>query len=367
MRIAVLTSSRADYSIYKPLLEQIKKQESDWVLELIVFGTHLSEKYGYTANAIVQDGFTIAHKVETMPSGDSPAAIAYAMGTTIQKFSEVWRDSRYDLVFALGDRYEMFAAVAASLPFNIQVAHIHGGETTLGAIDNAFRHSISHMAKYHFVSSEAYKVRLAEILGHTENSYNVGALSFDNLSGLQLFTKEEFKERYKIDLNNPTILITFHPETVSYDKNKGYADELIDTLREISGYQYLITMPNADTTGLAIREKLIDFSKANKNVFLYENLGTVGYLSAMKHCSFLVGNTSSGFIEASYFPKWVINLGSRQKGRITTPNIIQVPFHKKEILEAINKIKASGEPERVDIYGDGLAAGKIVKIIKENS
>ncbi|HVD98327.1 MAG TPA: UDP-N-acetylglucosamine 2-epimerase [Cytophagaceae bacterium] len=366
MKIGVLTSSRADYSIYKPLLEQIRK-EKNWELGIIVFGTHLSEKYGMTVQAIKNDGFAIDYCLDTMPEDDQPASISSAMGKTIQHFSEVWKNASYDWVIALGDRYEMFAAVAASLPFNIRIAHLHGGETTLGAIDNAFRHSISHMAKLHFVAAEPYRKRLAEILGNEKNIYNTGALSIDNLSTLPLYTTEEFFQHFHIDLKTPTILITFHPETISFEKNEDFSDTIIESLREVKDYQYLVTMPNADTMGLSIRQKLITFAEKNNRCFLLENLGTVGYLSAMKHCSFMLGNTSSGFIEAAFFPKWVINLGDRQKGRILTSNILQTDIDKKQILEAIQKIQSSPLPARQEIYGDGKAAEKIVHLLKEKS
>ena len=368
MKIAVLTSSRADYSIYKPLLDLISKQEKEWKLGIIAFGTHLSEKYGKTIKAIKEDHFIIDHQLNTLPENDSPAAIAESIGKTIQQFSKIWKDSKYDLVLALGDRYEMFAAVVATVPFNIKVAHLHGGETTLGAIDNAFRHSISHISKIHFTSSEEYRKRLCEILGHEDDVYNVGALSIDNLKQLNLFTTEEFYQQFKLDVSLPTILITFHPETVSFQKNEIFADILIETLSSVKGYQYLITMPNADTMGLSIRKKLTEFAQANNAVFLFENLGTIGYLSAMKHCSLMLGNTSSGFIEAAFFPKWVINIGDRQKGRILTPNIIQVDIDKDQIKEALIKVKNSGAPVlEKDIYGDGTAAQKIIKIIKEKA
>ncbi len=365
MKIAVLTSSRADYSIYKPLLELIATQEKEWQLDIIAFGTHLSEKYGYTVETILKDGFNVSHRIDTLPYGDSPAAIVESMGRTMQLFGELWGNTSYDLIIALGDRYEMFAAVAASLPFNMKVAHLHGGETTLGAIDNAFRHSISHMSQIHFVSSEVYKNRLNELLDNKQHIYNVGALSFDNLCKGDLYTVDEFRTRFKIDLNIPTVLITIHPETVSFEKNEHYTEVLLKVLSSLKGYQYLITMPNADTMGLSIRKKIIRYAEENKQVCLVESLGTVGYLSVMKYCSFMMGNTSSGFIEASFFPKWVINLGNRQKGRLLTPNIIATEFDEFQIMEAVRKIETSGTPEKSEVYGDGSAATKIVRIIKE--
>jgi GDP/UDP-N,N'-diacetylbacillosamine 2-epimerase (hydrolysing) len=258
----------------------------------------------------------------------------------------------------------MFAAVSSTIPYNLRVAHISGGETTLGAIDNVFRHSLSLMSQLHFASTEQYRKRVIELIGQSENVYDVGALSIDNLSKLQLYSTEEFKTHFNIDLSIPTILITFHPETVSFEKNETYIDELIAALSHLQGYQYLITMPNADTMGSMIREKLLEFIERNEQAIGVESLGTIGYLSAMKHCAFMLGNTSSGFVEASYFPKFVINLGERQTGRIITPNIINTPILKDSILNAVTKIKSSSLPEKVAVYGEGDAAVKIVRILK---
>jgi GDP/UDP-N,N'-diacetylbacillosamine 2-epimerase (hydrolysing) len=363
MRIAVLTSTRADYGIYFPLLNALKN-DPFFDLDIIAFGTHLSEKFGHTANLIEADGFTVTHRIDTMPDGDLPMHISAAMGKTLINFSKLWIDNQYDIVFALGDRYEMFAAVTSSVPYQINIAHIHGGEATLGAIDNAFRHSITHMSAIHFTSADYYRNRVIELTGSDKNVYNSGALSFDNLQNLALYDKAECKSRFGIDLNIPSILITLHPETVAFKQNEEYTDELIGALSEINTHQFIITMPNADTMGNAIRKKLQDFIDKHAHAFGFENLGTVGYLSVMKHSSFMLGNTSSGCIEASYFPKWVINLGDRQKGRIATPNMINCSFNRKNIISAIQKIASAGEPEKVNIYGSGNAAQYIVNHIK---
>jgi GDP/UDP-N,N'-diacetylbacillosamine 2-epimerase (hydrolysing) len=367
MKIGVLTSSRADYSIYYPLLLELQKDEA-FELEVVAFGTHLSNFHGYTVEQIERDGFKVPHKIESMILGDSTEAIASAMGLTMTKFASFWAVSNhYDVVFALGDRYEMFAAVSASLPFGIPIAHIHGGETTLGAIDDALRHAITHISKFHFTSTEQYKERVISLKGTAEHVYNVGALSIDNLSRLKLFSPEEFRVKFGIDLLKPSILITFHPETVSFHKNAEYTDELIAALQELKQYQLIITMPNADTAGSMIREKLNRFIAANPNAIGVESFGTVGYLSCMKYCSFMLGNTSSGFVEASHFPKWVINLGERQLGRIETENIITVPIIKANILDAVRKVEKSADLSPGLTYGTGETASSIVKILRRIS
>jgi GDP/UDP-N,N'-diacetylbacillosamine 2-epimerase (hydrolysing) len=363
MKIGVLTSSRADYGIYYPLLNAIKSDPL-FTLRIIAFGTHLSEKHGFTLNNIIKDNFEVEHTVQTVPTDDTPYAISESMGRTLVSFSKIWQESNYDLVLCLGDRYEMFAACASATPFGIKLAHLHGGEQTIGAIDDAFRHAITHMSQVHFTACETYRKRVVELKGSEKNVFNVGSLSIDNLTHLNLYEIREFKERFGIDLSKPSILITFHPETVSFEKNEFYINELIAALSETKGYQFIITMPNADTMGLLVRQRLIDFIEINENAFGVESFGTLGYLSCMKNCSFMLGNTSSGYIEASFFPKYVIDLGDRQTGRIITGNIYKCGIDRSEILKAILKFDKNTKLPSVDIYGDGNAASKILEIIK---
>lgn len=365
MKIGVLTSSRADYGIYKPLLDLLK-QDPFFELEIIVFGTNLSKEYGLNINTIVNDDYAIFHQIDTIPEGDQPVNISKSMGLTIEKFSIFWKLNVYDLVFALGDRYEMFSAVASTLPFNINIAHISGGETTLGAFDNAFRHCITHMSKYHFTSTEKYKAKVISMIGNSDNVYNVGALSIDNLRSQSLLGLEEIKTKFSIDLSIPSILITFHPETIDFKKNELYIKELISALECIKNYQFIITMPNADTMGEYIRIKLNEFINLNDCAFGVESFGMQAYLSCMKYCSMMLGNTSSGFVEASFFPKYVINLGDRQKGRIKTENICNIPFKKEMIITAVNNYETICLPKEINLYGNGETAKKIVEIIKSN-
>jgi len=366
MKVGVLTSSRADFGIYLPLLKKLNEDEY-FELEIIAFGTHLSKKFGLTITEIKNEGFKVKHSIETLPEDDSPVSIALSISKTTQLFSAFWNKNIFDLVFALGDRYEMFAAVLAGSPFNVKFAHIHAGETTLGAIDNAYRHSISLMSQYLFVSTEEYKERAIEIIQRQNDVFNVGALSIDNLKNEKLYTVSEFKSKFGINLDIPTILTTFHPETVGFEKNESYILELLSALKELSkSYQIVITMPNSDTEGLMIREKIVGFANKNKKVILVESFGMKGYLSCMKYCSLLIGNTSSAFVEAAFFPKWVINLGDRQKGRINTPNMFSIPVLKEEILKTAKKIGQFIEPPMdSNIYGNGNAAIKIVSSIKK--
>jgi GDP/UDP-N,N'-diacetylbacillosamine 2-epimerase (hydrolysing) len=364
MKIGLLTSSRADFGIYLPLAKVLEK-DPYFDLEIIAFGTHLSENHGKTISEIQQNGFKIIHEIETLPKSDSALHISEAIGETVKSFSAFWEENKFDLVFCLGDRYEMFAAVSAGTPFNVKFAHLHGGETTLGAIDNGYRHALSLFSNMVFVSTEEYKKRAEEIVESSVGVYNVGALSVDNLSQVNFLTKTQFKERFNIDLNIPTLLSTFHPETVALSKNKNYIEELIGAFSVLEkDFQILITLPNTDTMGQMIREYLLAYGKNNPKVKIVESLGMLGYLSAIKHCEMLVGNTSSGFVEATYFPKYVVNLGNRQTGRIITENIKTIDIFKSKIVDTVYELNSKPNLQDLNVYGNGNTASRIVNVLK---
>ncbi len=361
-RIGILTSSRADYGIYLPLLKTLK-EDANFDLNIIAFGTHLSPFHGNTINQIFRDGFDVPYQIESMLVGDSPNAIATAMALTSLKFADFWRDHQhdFDLVFCLGDRYEMFSAIMAAVPYQITFAHLHGGEETSSAIDNVFRHSITQGCKYHFVSCEAHAQRVTELIKSNEYVFNIGALSLDNILSLPLYSIQEFKDEFGIDLSKPTILVTLHPETMAFEKNKNYADEVANTLLTLLQYQVLITLPNVDTNGIVIRERFQSLSfESNGRISCFENLGTKGYFSAMKNCSLIIGNSSSGIIEAASFAKYVVNIGNRQKGRFTSENIINVKFEKVKILEAIYSV-IDNKYNGINVYFKQNATGKIIQ------
>ena len=367
MRVAILTSSRADYGIYLPL---IKKLKSNILFEtkLIVFGTHLSELHGATIKQILKDGFNIDYKLDTVPDSDTPVSISLAIGETIKKFAQFWENHQndFDLVICLGDRYEMFAAVMAGIPFQISFAHFHGGETTLGAIDNVFRHSITFASKYHFTATNTSAKRVKELIETDLNVHYVGALSLDNISLIKLLTLEEFMEKWGIDLSKKTILITFHPETIANKENFKFGTELIKAINNLKVYQILITMPNADTSGNLIRQLFIQEFETINRVFMVENLGPQSYFTAMNYCSFMLGNTSSGIIEASSFSKYVINIGDRQKGRESGPNVIHTPITAEDIEAAVKAIENLPKLDNENIYYNGGAADKVIEVLEFN-
>lgn len=364
MKIAVLTSSRADYGIYLPLIKSLEA-DPEFDLRLIVFGSHLSKFHGYSVNQIEAEGFKIDYRVETLLLADSEEAISTSMALTSLKFTSIWsqKEEDYDLVFCLGDRYEMFAAVSAAAPFLVKFAHLHGGETTLGAIDNKFRHSITVFADLHFTSTPAAMQRVKEITGSEHNVYCVGALSLDNLFSINFYSVGEFKKLFRIDLNIPSILFTYHPETVNPQRNYHYIEEIIASLKEID-YQIIVTLPNADTLGYTIRQKLIECAQQNEHIKIVENFGTRGYFTCLKYCQFLLGNTSSGILEAASFGKYVIDIGNRQAGREHGPNVLKCDINSTEILNRINQIKELPTLDSSNIYWHGGAAEKIIEILK---
>lgn len=367
IRVGVLTSSRADFGIYLPLLKALQKDE-EFNLELIVFGTHLSKFHGYTVEQIEREGFKIAKRVESLLLGDTPSAIASAYGLTALKFAEYWQENEqnFDVVFALGDRFEMAAAVAASIPFGIKIAHLHGGETTLGAIDNIYRHSISLASQWHFVAAKPFAKRLNQLLDDEKASiYNVGSLSLENLKNIDFLSLEEFENKWQIDLNIKTILVTVHPETVAYQKNLIYCEETIKALDQLANdFQIVITMPNADTAGMVFRKAFEALAQKKKTIKIIENFGTQSYFTCMKYAKLMVGNTSSGIVEAASFQKYVLNLGERQKDRLCGENVIHVPFNQDLIVKNALQYAAkvyNGE----NVYFKSNPSETIIQILKK--
>lgn len=363
IKIALLTAGRSDYSIYLPLIKKLVS-EKYFDLHIIAFGSHPYEEFGRTVDFIEKDGFTVKHSIKSLEPDFSPESIAVSIGKTVKEFAHIYQKESYDLIFALGDRFEMFAAVSASVPFNLPVAHLHGGEKTLGAIDEKFRHSITLMSKYHFTSTENHANKVVSLIESDKYVYNVGALAVDNIKNMQLLSIDELEEEIKVDFNKPTLLATIHPETVNLQANYKLVNEFINAINE-SGYQTLITLPNNDTANQYIREELIKLSKSNKNVYAFDALGPLKYYSCMKHCYAVIGNSSSGIIEAASFGKYVINIGDRQKGRDRGKNIIDTLVNAKLIKKKIEEIKKMPNLNKKNIYGDGKSAEKITSILKK--
>lgn len=368
LRIGILTSSRADFGIYIPLLKQLQQCSDEFVFSIIAFGTHFSYYHGFTANDITGNGFNITYRINSILLSDDSGSIATSYSLTALKFASFWEEKKteFDWVICIGDRYEMAAAVVAGIPMGIRFAHIGGGDTTLGAIDNIYRHSISLASTLHFVSLDIFTEKIREVTGDKEHCIVIGSLSLDNLDKVQLLDKPVFEDRWKIDPFRPFVLITIHPETVHADKNDQHIIEVIAALESISAISHLvITMPNADTQGGKYRiafKKLAEILQGK--ITLIENFGTQSYFSSMKYADYLLGNTSSGLVEAASFGKYVVNIGDRQKGRPAGSNVLHVPFEKDAIIAASKQV--SGKIYNgTNIYKKGNASKLILQALKK--
>lgn len=364
MKIAILSSSRADYGIYIPLLEKMKK-DSFFEIEIIAFGTHLSKTHGFTLKDIEKDGYPIIHSISSLIANDDEQSIATSYGLTVIKFADFWENHKYDMVFCLGDRFEMSAAIQAGIPFQVFFVHLYGGETTLGAIDNIYRHQITLASKIHFTATESYKQKVEKVLGNNNDIYSVGSLSLDEIKNFISIEKNEFYNKYKI-YEDDFALITFHPETIAINKNTYFATEMSKALQELAKDIFLvITMPNADTQGTIFRNSLEQLKLKNPNkVSLIENFGKENYFTAMYYSKLLIGNTSSGIVEAASFGKYVVNVGDRQKGRTQSQNILDALFESNDIIKQVKNANQLGKYNGENIYYKESVADTIIKTIK---
>jgi UDP-hydrolysing UDP-N-acetyl-D-glucosamine 2-epimerase len=365
-RIGLVTVSRSDWGIYLPLLRRII-QEPDLELLLIAAGMHLSPEFGLTAEKIRADGFEISEKVDMLLSSDTPEGIAKSMGLGTLCFAQAYGRLQPDILVLLGDRFEMHSAAVAALPFKIPVAHIHGGEITEGAIDNSLRHSITKLSHLHFVSLPEYGRRIIQMGEEPWRVMVTGAPGLDNLSLADLMTREELEDEFHLSLRPPFLFVTYHPVTLEYEQTEWQVGEMLAAL-EACNLPVIFSMPNADTSGRLIAKILREYVKQHPSSQWVDNLGTKAYLSMMRLAAALVGNSSSGIIEAPSFCLPVVNIGSRQKGRVRAGNVIDVGYGRMKILEGIQKATASDFREALhgieNPYGRGDASIKIVARLK---
>ena len=365
--IGVVTVARSDYGAYLPLLRRIQ-QDSDLSLYLIVSGMHLSPEFGATVKAIKDDGFEIGERVEMLLSSDTPEGIAKSMGLGTIGFAQAYARFRPDILVVLGDRFEMHAAALAALPFKIPVAHIHGGELTQGAIDDALRHSMTKLSHLHFVATEAYARRVIQM---GEQSWRVvvsGAPGLDNLHRIQLLSRKELEEQYELNLEDPLLLVTYHPVTLEYEQTEMHMRELLAALKEVNA-TIVFTYPNTDTHSYLIIQMIQEFTAGRREAQLVINFGTRGYFSIMQYAAAMVGNSSSGIVEAPSFKLPVVNIGIRQQGRVRAANVIDVGHDRTEIIRGLRwALSLDFRKEMAGIvnpYGNGRAAEVIVERLKE--
>lgn len=364
--IGVVTVGRSDYGIYLPVLKLIKSQP-DLSLRIFAAGMHLAPEFGCTARAIEEDGFEISERVEILPSSDTPAAVAEAMGRGTIGFAQAYTRQRPDLLLALGDRFEMHSAVVAALPLKIPVAHIHGGELSEGAIDDALRHSITKMSHLHFVATETYGNRVIQMGEEPWRVVISGAPALDNLKTIELPTRAQLAKDYDLREEESFLLVTYHPVTLGHEQTEEQMTALLEALGE-SDMAVVFTYPNTDTGNRAIIQLMGEYVASNSRARTFVNLGTQGYFSMMKHAAAMVGNSSSGIIEAASFRLPVVNIGNRQRGRLRAANVIDVGYSRSEIVAGIRQALAPDFRARLDDllnpYGDGHAAERIVETLR---
>ena len=362
----MVTVGRTDWGIWKPVLEEIGKDPT-LELRLYVTGSHLSPEFGFTVNDVLADGYEVAERVEVLISSDSPQGVAKAMGLGLLEFAQIFSRSAPDILLVLGDRFETFAAVCAAMSFKIPVAHVHGGESTEGAIDQLIRHAITKMSHIHFPATQEYAER---IIGMGEESWRVnvaGAPGVDSVVSTSPLGLSQFAKTYGIDPNLPFLLVTYHPVTLEFENTVVQVQEVLSALEQ-SGMQMVITFPNADTSGRQVLRQLESFVETHPNAKLFSSIGLSGYSSAMRHAAAMIGNSSSGIIEAASFELPVVNVGSRQKGRTRPANVIDVGYGADEILAGIQKavsVKFRDGLKGLDNpYGSGRAGRRIVETLR---
>lgn len=365
--IGVVTVGRSDFGIYRPLLRRIEA-DPELRLHLIVSGMHLSPEFGRTVAAIREEGFTPGDQVEMLLSSDSPEGISKSSGLGVIGMAQSFARLRPDLLVVLGDRFEMHAAALAALPFKIPVAHLHGGEITQGAIDDALRHSITKLSHLHFVSTQAYARRVIQLGEEPWRVIVSGALSLDNLNDFPLLPRADLEARHNLCLEPPPLLVTFHPVTLEYEQAPWQADELLAAL-EASGLPVVFTLPNADTNGRVIIQKIRRYVQEHASARIVDNFGIQDFFSMMNIARAMVGNSSSGILEAASFGLPVVNIGTRQAGRLRASNVIDTGYHREQILAGIRQ--AVSDEFRLSLrglqnpYGGGRAAEIILQHLKE--
>lgn len=377
-RICIVTTTRADYGLLYWLVRAVDKDPSLDLL-LYVTGSHLSREFGYTVQQIEKDGFPIQGRIEILLSADTPTAAIRAVALAAAGFGDAFADDAPDVVVVLGDRFEIVPVALAAVMHGIPVAHIHGGEISQGALDELFRHAVTKLATLHFPAAEPYRQRILQMGEDPERVFNFGAPGLDHLHHTRLLTRDELTASLGLSLDLPTALVTYHPVTTEPLEADSQVAELLSALEARGGLQAIFTRANADAEGRLINERLEHFCRGQPQRFrLFDNLGSVRYLSCLKHLDLVVGNSSSGLTEAPSFARPVVNVGNRQRGRIMAPNVIQTGYDAGSIGRGIDTALSAAFRETLvgmknpyDRFGDGQVseriAGQLKAFVRESS
>lgn len=369
-KICIITGTRAEFGLMRWLMQGIK-DDPQLTLQVIATGMHLSPEFGLTYREIEQSGFSIDRKVEMLTSSDTPVGIAKSMGLGMIGFADALSDLQPDLIVVLGDRFEIMAATAAALVARIPVAHLHGGETTEGAFDEAIRHSITKMSHLHFVAAEDYRRRVIQLGEHPDRVFLVGGLGSDAIMRMTLLEREALEASLDFQFGPRNLLVTFHPVTLENQSSEQQMGELLQALGELQDTHLIFTMPNADTGSRRLAEMVDEFVAAHPNARAYTSLGQLRYLSCIQYVDGVVGNSSSGLAEVPSFRKGTINIGDRQKGRLMADSVINCEPTRGAIGAALARLFdvdfQSTLAATVNPYGEGGASEAIVRTIKSAS
>jgi len=369
-KICVITGSRAEYGLMSRLMRFIK-EDTHLQLQIIATNMHLSLEYGETYKEIEADGFTIDKKIPILSSSDTTNAIVKSVGTGVIEFADAYEDLRPDMIMVLGDRYEILAAVSAALFYKIPVIHLHGGEITEGAYDDAIRHAITKMSHLHFTSTEEYRKRVIQMGENPETVFYVGALGCDNIKQVPLMNKKALEESLNFFVDQKTILVTFHPVTMENNTAQIQFSELLSAIDSFDDLRVIFTMPNSDTDGRIIMDLIKNYVDKNpEKTIWFTSLGMKRYLSVLQYICAVVGNSSSGIIEVPSFHIPTLNIGDRQKGRIAAKSVSHCLPIKEDIKKYLSIITKSDYIKNInDVinpYDKPNTAQEIVRIIKEN-
>jgi GDP/UDP-N,N'-diacetylbacillosamine 2-epimerase (hydrolysing) len=366
-KVCVVTGTRAEYGLLYFLIEAINT-DPDLELQLVATGMHLSPEFGLTYKEIEKD-FCVDKKIEMLLSSDTPIGVSKSMGLAQISFSEVFADLQPELLLVLGDRYEIFSAVSAAMIARIPVAHLHGGESTEGLIDEAIRHCITKMSHLHFTSTESYRQRVIQLGESPNRVFNFGALGIDNIKRLELLSQPQLEKSIGMQLGERNLLITFHPVTLENDTARAQFQALLDAICGLEKTKFVFTKANSDTGGRIVNQMIDEFVRTNSNkAVAFDSLGRLRYLSSLQYVDAVVGNSSSGLLEAPSFKIATVNIGDRQKGRVKSESVIDCFPDTQSITRALAVIYSKGFQQKLGYtsnpYGEGGASEKILDVIK---
>jgi GDP/UDP-N,N'-diacetylbacillosamine 2-epimerase (hydrolysing) len=367
-KICVVTGTRAEYGLLHWVMKGIQ-QASDLELQIIATGMHLSPEFGLTYQEIEKDGFHIDHKVEMLLSSDTPSGLAKSMGLGLIGMGDVLKELQPDIMMVLGDRFELLSAVVAAMVARIPVAHLHGGESTEGAFDEAIRHSITKMSYLHFVAADEYQKRVVQLGEHPDRVFLVGGLGIDNIKKLDLLDRSSLESSLDFKFGPKNLLVTFHSVTLENETSAKQIIELLAALRALDDTHLIFTMPNADTHSRLIADMIKQFVTDHPNARAYTSLGQLRYLSCIKFVDGVVGNSSSGLIEVPSFAVGTINIGDRQRGRLKAESVIDCDPNRQSIADALKYLYSDTFRKKLEYvhnpYGQGGASERVVETLKK--